>query len=87
MRRFLLSIIFMAASSSVQATAENEKPRKPPKEAIEACVDRQENDNVQFSGRRGETIDAKCLTKHGTLVAVPTSHTKKPKTQQESEQK
>lgn len=43
----------------------------PPPEAIEACEGKSAGDNVSFSGRRGETLNATCEEVEGQLVAVP----------------
>ncbi len=45
--------------------------RQPPKEAIEACVDKAEGDPVSFKGRRGESLEALCKMMDDQLVAVP----------------
>ncbi|QDE30908.1 MULTISPECIES: hypothetical protein [Shewanella] len=44
---------------------------KPPKEAIEACANSAENDQVSFETPRGDTIEATCTLMDGELVAVP----------------
>tara|TARA_R110002095_G_scaffold207010_1_gene191531 strand:+ start:587 stop:862 length:276 start_codon:yes stop_codon:yes gene_type:complete len=45
----------------------------PPPEAIEACDGKQLGDEVGFTGRRGETLEARCQERDGKLVAMPTS--------------
>ena len=47
---------------------------KPPKEAIEACVDKAEGDSVTFETRRGDTLTGTCQTIKEQLVAVPDDH-------------
>ena len=43
----------------------------PPPEAIEACKGKQVGDTVEFTGRRGETLEATCKEMDGQLAAVP----------------
>lgn len=43
----------------------------PPTEAVEACEGKQSGDIVEFIGRRGEEIQARCREINGRLVAVP----------------
>ncbi len=43
----------------------------PPPEAFAACEGKAAGDSVEFSGRRGENIEATCQEKDGKLVAVP----------------
>ncbi len=45
--------------------------RGPPPEAIAACEGKEAGDNVEFTGRRGETLQATCEEVEGQLVAVP----------------
>ena len=85
--KLLLGLLLLIAAYSVSANDEREKPRKPPKEAIEACENRQLNDNVTFIGRHGERIEATCQKRHDQLIAVPQSHRKDSKPNQESSRK
>lgn len=43
----------------------------PPPEAIAACEGKAAGDSVEFTGRRGETLEATCQEKDGKLAAVP----------------
>lgn len=43
----------------------------PPPEAITACKGKQAGDSVEFTGRRGETVEATCKEIDGQLAAVP----------------
>lgn len=43
----------------------------PPPEAIEACEGKSVGDSVEFTGRRGEALEATCQEKDGQLAAVP----------------
>ncbi|RME38718.1 MAG: hypothetical protein D6794_04950 [Deltaproteobacteria bacterium] len=45
--------------------------RCAPPEAIEACEGKSAGDRVEFTGRRGETVEATCQEHDGKLVAVP----------------
>lgn len=48
------------------------QPRKPPKEAIAACLDRKAGDAVTFTTPKGHTIKAVCRAiKSPELIAVP----------------
>ncbi|MBB1427468.1 MULTISPECIES: hypothetical protein [Shewanella] len=49
----------------------NPHDRKPPKEAVEACANSAENDQVSFDTPRGDTLEATCQIIDGELVAVP----------------
>ncbi|MGI2111581.1 hypothetical protein ACRN9C_19640 [Shewanella frigidimarina] len=49
----------------------NPHDRKPPKEAVEACANSVENDQVSFDTPRGDTLEATCQIIDGELVAVP----------------
>ncbi|WP_202261709.1 MULTISPECIES: hypothetical protein [unclassified Alteromonas] len=57
--------------ASFGAEEDVHRPRKPPKEAIEACTDRAENDTVTFIGRFGEELSASCRYIDEMLIAVP----------------
>lgn len=50
------------------------RPKAPPPEAIEACVDKVEGDSVSFETRRGDTLTGICMTVDDQLVAVPEDH-------------
>lgn len=70
-KSLLIMFIFLAAVPATGYTAGNQRPQGPPPEAIAACKDKAAGDTVQFSGRRGETIDATCQEVEGQIVAVP----------------
>ncbi|MGK0410907.1 MAG: hypothetical protein ACJASB_003096 [Shewanella psychromarinicola] len=63
----LLSFMLLV---SVGANA-NPHDRKPPKEAVEACANSAENDQVSFDTPHGDTLEASCQIIDGELVAVP----------------
>jgi hypothetical protein len=46
-------------------------PMGPPPEAVEACKDKSEGADVQFTGRRGDKVEASCKLMNGQMVAVP----------------
>lgn len=48
-----------------------DRPRKPPQEAIDACQDKAEGAAVQISTPRGDTIAGFCRELGDVLVAVP----------------
>ena len=45
--------------------------QSPPPEAFSACEGKEVGDNVEFEGRRGESLKAVCQLRDGKLVAVP----------------
>lgn len=53
------------------------RPQGPPPEAIEACEGKAVGDAVEFTGRRGETLEATCQEIDGQLVAVPDNRPKR----------
>ena len=59
-----------------------QRPRKPPKEAIEACNNKSENETVSFTGRFGEALSATCQYIDEILTAVPEQHRRDRKKQQ-----
>lgn len=63
----ILSVLFC-----VQVLAEKQHPRKPPKEAVEACENKAEGENVSFVSPRGDTLEATCHLMKAMLIAVPT---------------
>lgn len=70
----LLTLLVQFYASMPAQAGENEQKRKPPKEAIQACVDKVEGEEVTFKGRRGEDLNATCVYMHGELVALPKGH-------------
>lgn len=65
---FLLALTILLPTI---ASAGQGRPQGPPPEAIEACEGKSVGDSVEFSGRRGESIEATCQEKDGLLAAVP----------------
>jgi len=63
----LLSLMLFA-SIGVYASPHD---RKTPKEAVEACANSAENDQVSFETPNGDTLEASCKMMDGELVAVP----------------
>lgn len=63
----LLPITACAAGND----SKNNRPQGPPPEAISACENKQAGDSVEFTGRRGETLEATCKEINGQLAAVP----------------
>jgi hypothetical protein len=72
----VITVIVLATMLPLSACAssdnsDNQKRRKPPKVAFEACEGKAVGDSVTFTGRRGETLKATCKEMQGQLVAVP----------------
>lgn len=75
----LIKVALVLALLSVAPTAgwaisndgQNRRRQGPPAEAIQACEGKQAGASVEFSGRKGETIEATCQERSGQLVAVP----------------
>ena len=53
------------------ASGQGRGPKGAPPEAIAACEGKSAGDSVEFTGRRGESLEATCQEKDGQLVAVP----------------
>lgn len=80
----LISVFFAVVCTSTVACAaqdggeQNDErrgpPRHPPQEAIDACVDKAENEAVTFAGRNGDDVAATCAYVEDQLVAVPDNH-------------
>ncbi|MGX9461902.1 hypothetical protein ACWXWU_11795 [Shewanella sp. A14] len=67
-----ISILTLSLFASAAVYA-NPHGGKPPKEAIEACANSAENDQVSFESPHGDTIEATCILMDEELVAVPTN--------------
>ncbi len=71
------SIIIAACALAFSALANNRaergegRPKSPPPEALEACIDKSVGDSVSFETRRGDTITGTCILLDEQLVAVP----------------
>ncbi|AZG72929.1 hypothetical protein [Shewanella livingstonensis] len=63
-----LLTFMLFASAGVYA---NSHDRKPPKEAVEACANGTENDQVSFETPHGDIVEASCQIIDGELVALP----------------
>jgi hypothetical protein len=72
-RLMVLTIILSSTviSANVFANPNRGDNKKPPKEAIEACVDKNEGDSVTFTTRHGHTLTGVCTTMNDLFVAVP----------------
>lgn len=55
---------------------EQGRGKRPPREAIEACAQKQAGDACQFQGRRGEQLKGKCWapSKQHVLACLPEGH-------------
>lgn len=70
----LICLAVLVSHSNVANASQSEKPRKPPEEAIAACVDKKQGDKVTFNGRKGEQLKARCKLVGDLLAAVPVGH-------------
>jgi hypothetical protein len=78
MKKQLLNttILFLTLAIILPATVYSSSSRQgrqqgPPPEAIEACEGKSVGDSVEFTGRRGESLEATCQEIEGQLAAVP----------------
>lgn len=71
----IVSLQLLCSASAI--AGQNEPKKKPPKEAIEACLDKQEGQKVTFKGRKGKDLNATCVYIRGELVALPKGHKRK----------
>jgi len=70
---FLLVLLMFSTTSLNAAGGGGQQGRRqgPPPEAIEACEGKSVGDSVEFTGRRGEALEATCQEIEGQLAAVP----------------
>jgi hypothetical protein len=75
-RLVALTIILSSTVYSTKLFANPNKGghKKPPKEAVEACVDKNEGDIVTFTTRKGHQLTGVCTTLEEVFVAVPENH-------------
>ena len=70
----MLFLVIFSVSYIGQSLAkqQGQRPSGPPAEAIAACEGKQEGDQAQFTGRRGETVTGTCQKgKDGRLCLKP----------------
>lgn len=67
----LTILLVMPIIACSQSKGPNDRRQGPPPEAIEACENKEAGDNVKFTGRRGESVEATCQEIDGQLAAVP----------------
>ena len=70
---------FILGMTALSTYAQPPKGNKPPKEAIEACVEKSEGDTVSFLNRRGDKVEGTCKLIEDQLVAVPADHERPPR--------
>ena len=70
----VIALASASFSNSLYAQQRKDDNKKPPKEAIEACVDKSEGDAVSFTTRHGHQLSGICTIIEDTLVAVPENH-------------
>ncbi|KIG19296.1 hypothetical protein DB30_03852 [Enhygromyxa salina] len=58
----LLESFLFALLASPPGGSGGDHPPRPPREAVEACVDKASGDACSFEGREGETVDGSCFT-------------------------
>lgn len=78
-----LSLSLVAGLAVAAEKSHDRKRHGPPAEAIEACVDKTEGDNVSFENRRGESLEGTCVLMKEVLVAVPEGHEDRRREKQE----
>lgn len=71
---FVILTLSLGLSCIVNAKPQKGEHRHPPKEAVEACVDKSEGDSVSFTTPRGDDVTGICTTMEEQLVAVPEDH-------------
>ncbi len=74
-----------AFSTALFAKPAKGEHRKPPKEAIEACVDRSEGDSVEFTTRHGHKRSGVCTVMKEMLIALPEDHLERMREHKQSE--
>ena len=67
----LLALSTLWVTMGCAGSGQGRGPGSAPPEAIAACEGKSAGDRVEFTGRRGETLEATCQEKDGQLVAVP----------------
>ncbi|SIS67017.1 hypothetical protein [Neptunomonas antarctica] len=72
MLTLMLATTLLGLAPVISLAAQQERPKGPPPEAIEACKGKQADDKVSFEGR-GEILDGICKEHDGKLVAMPAS--------------
>ena len=72
-----LTLMLITGLAVANEKSHEKKRHGPPAEAIEACVDKAEGDQVSFEGRRGNTLEGTCKLMKEVLVAVPEGHDKR----------
>ncbi|MFT6898985.1 MAG: hypothetical protein ACJA13_003416 [Paraglaciecola sp.] len=75
-KSLFVAAMFVIASTSVDAQEARgqggvKHERRPPPEALEACVDKAQGDAVTFETRRGDSLSGTCEMIENNLVAVP----------------
>lgn len=68
---FVLISLVPMSSLAFERSGKGARGNGPPPEAIAACEGKETGDEVEFTGRRGETVSATCEERDGQLVAVP----------------
>lgn len=80
MRRVTYAIFSLAFIFGAEAGVKEEqkgKKRKPPQEAIDACVGKAKGDDASFVGRHDEVIAGRCEIIGEYMAAVPKKRKRK----------
>ncbi len=67
----LLTLAMLLPATGYSFGGGQGRQQGPPPEAIAACEGKSVGDSVEFTGRRGETLEATCQEQDGQLAAVP----------------
>ena len=73
----IFGLVFIFGAEAGDKPEQKGKKRKPPQEAIEACVGKVKGDEVSFLGRHDEVIAARCELIGEYMAAVPKKHKRK----------
>jgi|GEM_PF-1872306 len=67
----LLTVLVPVGVWASLGPGSEDRPPKPPQEAIDACQDKAEGATVEMSSPRGDTLVGVCRQLGGVLVVVP----------------
>jgi len=65
---FYFVVIFNLIPFAMANNHQGHKEGHPPKEAVQACVDKSPESSCQFTGKEGQTLDGKCFKPQGAPV-------------------
>lgn len=74
-KQFVLAAALAGAAAGASAQNDNQRPDGPPPgpppEAVAACKGKAEGAKVQFTGRRGDTVNGVCKKMGDVIAAMP----------------